>query len=159
MNHEHFREQMALALYDELGPDESMALDQHLEHCDECRRFQSELARGMGRVRSMAEARVEAELPADWIQRLAEATCDEVPRRARVSPWVAAVTSFAAGILVAALVAHRVESPSPGLPSPESTRPTITADEANYARYLRATPPPPATGGGQLARLSSYVKR
>lgn len=154
MNHEHFREQMALALYDELGPDESLALDRHLAQCDECRRFETELARGIGRVRSLADARVDAELPADWIERLAAATRDQSTRRTRMSPWVAAVTSFAAGVLVAALVAHRA-----GSPAPESTRPTISADEANYARYLRATPPPPATGGGQLARLSSYVKR
>jgi anti-sigma factor RsiW len=154
MNHDPFREQMALSLYDELGRDESIALERHLEQCDECRRFQAELARGMGRVRSLANARADAELPADWIERLAAAMRDEGPRRTRMSPWVAAVTSFAAGILVAALVAHRADSPAS-----ESTRQSITADEANYARYLRATPPPPATGGGQLARLSSYVKR
>ncbi len=154
MNHEHFREQMALRLYSELDLDAAKALDVHLGQCDECRRFEAELTRGMGRVLSLAEARADAELPPDWTERLAAATRDRGERRTRISPWVAAVTSFAAGILVAALVAHRADSPAP-----ESNRHPVTVDEANYARYLRATPPPPSTGGGQLARLSSYVKR
>lgn len=154
MNHEHFREQMALRLYSELDLDETKALDEHLQRCDECRRFESDLTHGMGRVRSLAHARSDAELPPDWTERLAAATRDSGERRTRISPWLAAVTSFAAGILVAALVAHRADSPAH-----ESNRHPVTVDEANYARYLRETPPPPSTGGGQLARLPSYVKR
>ena len=151
MNHEHFREHMALRLYGELDLDESKELDGHLAQCEACRRYQAELTGGLGRVRALTGSQGAAELPTDWSQRLAAATRDS-ERRSTISPWLTTITSFAAGILVAALVIHRAQPPT-------QDRDRVTADDANYTRYLRSTPPPLATGGGQLTRLRSYVKR
>ncbi len=154
MSHELFREHMALRLYGELDRDESAQLDRHLEQCAECRRFDAELARGLGRARALERTHADGGLPADWSARLAAATRDGGARRARVSPLLAAVTSFAAGILVAVLVTKRAPAPADDLHAPP-----VAIDEANYARFLGDAEPPPSTGGGQLSRLSSYVRR
>lgn len=150
MNHEHFREQIALRLYGELDVDETRALDLHVGGCADCRAFEARLGDGLGRVRELARTHGDVELPADWSERLREATR---PSR-RLSPWWTAVTSFAAGILVTALALHRGDAPAS-----TSNDPRPTADESSYAHYLSETPPPPATGSGQLARLSAYLKR
>ena len=161
MKHEAFREMLALRLYGELEPDEQARLDQHLRMCADCRSFASELESGLGSLRAVRVERASDELPADWRERLRRSTIDE-PRRARLSPWWSSAAAFAAGILVATILARRGGALAPrgeGSAGGLVARNDGARELSIYARFNGATPPPLASTEGQLARLGEYWKQ
>jgi anti-sigma factor RsiW len=161
MKHESIREWLALRLYDELDVRDREMLDAHLKTCADCREFASELEAGLGALRAERGAE---EIPADWRERLRRSTSVET-KRARLSPWWSSVAAFAAGILVATILAHRGGALAPiGEGGDESVQKRVARnDDARelsiYARFHGSTPPPIATTEGQLARLEDYWKR
>lgn len=176
MNHESFRELMALHLYGELDESGRARLEQHLRSCADCRRFSSELSSGLGALREapashdtpewrspsvehdtakpVAGKHDTGEIPADWRQRLRRSTVEE-QRRARLSPLWSSVAAFAAGILLATIAMHRASGDSGELVA----RNDRAAMPSIYERFNGSNPPPRATTAGQLARLGDYLKR
>jgi anti-sigma factor RsiW len=154
MNHESFRELIALQLYSELDANERARLEQHLKTCSDCRAFARELSSGLGAMRNLPVNETAGEIPADWRERLRRSTIEE-PKRARISPMWSSVAAFAAGILLATVLMHRASgNPIELVASNDGAHvPSI------YERFNGSTPPPQATTGGQLARLSEYLKR
>jgi anti-sigma factor RsiW len=166
MNHEAFREQLALSLYGELDTQEAAELARHLAACAECRRFADELGAGLGRVAAARRTTLEHELPRDWRERLDLAWKETSPRRSSptLSTWWAAAAGLAAGLLIAwatfARVPERSALPIVQQGASSDTTADGTAHAATaYARFKRAAAPPLASTSDQLARMTRYLKR
>lgn len=147
MNHESFRELIALRLYGEIDADERTKLERHLESCAECRRFVVEIESGLGAVARGSSGRIANELPPDWSERLREATREQ-RRPTRIHPWWTAVAGFAAGVIAAAILGHGTESIS-----------IVERAPTTWDRFHNETPPPLATTEGRLAHLGEYLRR
>ena len=149
MNSERIRELLALRLYGELDPDQEAQLDTVLASSAEAR----ELARELESVLGPLAARVAEgdDLPAGWRERLVERARGESAPRRTWSPWLNAVTGFAAGLLAMWMIGLYAGGPS------RIEVPGVTAERAT--RFERAEEPPPATGRGPIARLSDYTDR
>ncbi len=143
MNHETFHELLALRLYGELSSDEERLLAGHLATCADCRLFGDELGRTLG---LLAPESVTRELPADWRERLSARIASARRRR-----WLQPLATFAAGLAAGWLVtaALRPAGVPPATPERLDAPPFV----------LLSDPPPPATGRGQLARLSEHLGR
>ena len=149
MTHESMRELIALRLYGEIDAGERERLERHLGTCAECRAYASEIEAGLG---ALAGGTHEAlELPGDWPERLREAT-REARRRAPIPVWWAAVASFAAGVLAAAMIGRGGTDGPASAPQPGRIPTT-------WERFHGEAPPPLATSEGQLARLGGYLRR
>ena len=147
MIHEPFRELIALRLYEEIDEVERTRLERHLAVCADCSRYASEIESGLGGIARGASSSADLDLPADWTQRLREAT-QETAVRGHFLPWWAAAASFAAGVIATAVIAR---GPSAPAPAREST--------STWDQFHREEPPPLASTEGQLARLSEYLRR
>ena len=154
MNHESFRELLALQLYGELDAADRTQLDQHLDLCPTCRQFASDLSSGLGALRKTPVKVDTGEIPADWRERLRRSTLAET-KRVHLSPGWSSVAAFAAGLLVATLLVRRAsDNPIELIAQNDGAHvPSI------YERFNGSTTPPQATTGGQLARLGEYLKR
>ncbi len=120
MNHESFRELIALHLYGEVEGEERARLERHLEECGACRSYAREMVEGLGRIAADA-GHVSGELPLDWSERLHAAVLEE-PRVARMHPswpWWTAAAGFAAGVVAAGMIGRG----KPVSPAIERTRP------------------------------------
>jgi anti-sigma factor RsiW len=144
-DHDRFREWLALALYDELDATEAALLSQHLARCADCRAEQRELAAGLGTLRSAPAAGVPGsdDAPPGWEAALrtalhAETAAAPAAPAAPVLPLaratLLAAAAFAAGLLVAALLA----APTPG---ESAAGPPVAV--APRAFSLPEPPPPP----------------
>ncbi len=149
MNHESFRELIALHLYGEVEGEERARLERHLEECGACRSYAREMVEGLGRIAADA-GHVSGELPLDWSERLHAAVLEE-PRVARMHPswpWWTAAAGFAAGVVAAGMI---------GRGKPVS--PAIERTQTTWERFYTEAPPPLATTESQLARIGQYVRR
>jgi anti-sigma factor RsiW len=156
-DHDRFREWLALALYDELDATEAALLSQHLARCADCRAEQRELAAGLGTLRSAPAAAAGTaaaaaalagvpgsdDAPPGWEAALrtalhAETAAAPAAPAAPVLPLaratLLAAAAFAAGLLVAALLA----APTPG---ESAAGPPVAV--APRAFSLPEPPPPP----------------
>ena len=149
MMHENFRELIALRLYGEIEEKDRSRLQAHLSGCDACARYAREIEAGLGALSRGGRASGAEDLPADWAERLREATRETAPRRRALS-WWAAAASFAAGAIATAVVARGPSSPVPAV---------TTGDASIWSRFHREEPPPLATTEGQLSRLTGYLGR
>jgi anti-sigma factor RsiW len=145
MNHETFHELIALRLYDEIDASDRSRLEAHLEICAACRVFAAEIEQGLGAV--ARAQRTEADLPADWTERMRRATLASPPLR-RLTPWWTAVAGFAAGVIATIAIARG-----------PAQAPANVATISTWERFHRDAPPPAATTEGPFARLGEYRKR
>jgi anti-sigma factor RsiW len=162
MNHESYRELLALRLYGELDGADRALVDEHLKTCADCRALAGELESGLGALRAARIDRGADEIPADWRERLRRSTI-AASRSVRLSPFWSAAAAFAAGILLATVLAHRSNDRS-GDPSGDLVARSIARNDGAhplsiYERFNGSMPPPSASTDGQLARLSEYWKR
>jgi predicted anti-sigma-YlaC factor YlaD len=155
--HTYMRELLALRLYGELDDAGRARLDDHLTHCAACRAFDVELERGLGQL---ASAVPERDLPSGWRERLERQVAQPALRTWRPSFGLGAVAGLAAGVLIAWGVvatgsgwgARAVRVASNAGPAAES------APVAGVGRGSDALPPK-ARGGGELERLTSYLRK
>ena len=155
MNHETYREWLALDLYDELDEGEAARLRAHLTECDECQALRRDLAATLGAHRRVVEPASD-ELPSDWVERL-RATTEVRPVRATRRGW----SSFAAGLAAGLLVMFGMQArPSrPTAPTPEAML-LLAASNARAAPFVgRTEAPPPSTSRGPLAHLPRWRDR
>ena len=145
MNHELWRERLSLRHYDELDPHETAELEAHLAWCDACRGFAAELRAGLGRLQSVPAS------PADherWLDDLRTSVFEHL-HRSNAGPsrafYLGVAAGLAAGILVASVASGWRNSST-----------TASPDKATFAR---ASPPPLARAGGELAQLGRYLQR
>ena len=168
MNHETYRELVALELYGELDAAETSRLQDHLRDCASCRDLRSELAGSLGVLRDRADHDRYGDsadtLPADWLERM-RATSAARPRRAGVP---LALTSFvsglAAGLLVMATwgdgreteraVTALVPSNGSAAVSPFVAEPARPRSPRTAPFVPGTEPPPRATSRGLLAHAS-----
>jgi anti-sigma factor RsiW len=148
MNHESFRELIALHLYGEVEGEERARLERHLEECGPCRSYAREMVEGLGRIAADA-GHGSGELPSDWSERLRAAVREE-PRVARMHPswpWWTAAAGFAAGVVAAGMVGRTVV-------------PVAVVERAptTWERFHAETPPPLATTESGLAHLGDFVR-
>ncbi len=148
MKLERAKELLALRLYDELTPEESVALELCLADSEEARDYARELERGLGTWKAAAELEPGSELPPAWRERLRAATL-EPPSRPAVGRAVATfVAGLAAGLFLMWIARTEPEDRDPA-PAPE---PQLLA-ETSFPRFdPQPAPPPKATGGGALSR-------
>jgi len=149
MKHESFHELLCLRVYGELSPEEERSLAQHLASCADCRTFGAELAGTLGVLHRARTSAGEGELPSDWHAQLAERV-----RTTRTRSWVRPLATFAAGLAAGLLLMA-------ALRSPQSPTNAAIGSRLNGAPpfELRSDPPPPYSGRGPLARLSSLRQR
>jgi predicted anti-sigma-YlaC factor YlaD len=135
MTHARFREALALALYDELDADERAALEAHLRECADCRAFSDALREGLGRT-GRATAATD-DLPAGWRAALQTGLQPDVGSNVlrRSLPLAA---SFAAGLIVAALVSRAASATHPAPGDALADRPAAAAPFEADARPLPA---------------------
>lgn len=146
MEHEPWRERLALELYGELEGDESARLEEHLAGCGECRAFGDELRAGLGRATvGSASGGAAGE---DLVRILAG-----LPARAPAAPRPRALRAFVLGA-AAGLAAGVLVMSEPFRGGASGAEPP-----GESASFARPTPPPLARTGGELAQLGSYLRR
>lgn len=153
MNHETYREQLALRLYGELTEEEGRALERHLDGCEACAALARELSTTLGGL--VANAPDPRALPADWSERLRAATRAVAPRR-RVQPVASFVGGLAAGLFLAFLLTPR-DAGHGARTEPGVTIHTNAGEGPSFT--ARATPPPQTTSTGTLSRLPELMRR
>lgn len=162
MNHDEYRELLALRLYGELDPGEDLRLEEHLEHCPECRALDAELATGLGALRGEDLSELEVDLPDGWSEALSAGLRAEPQQRApaldRRTGWLFAAAGFAAGLLcAAALFAGEGKRDTPAPPALPAGDGQVA--EAPRDAFHRDVPPPPARASRQLAQLAAIWGR
>ncbi len=145
LNCERNRELMALALYDELEPDEKGRVTAHNQTCEACTEFERTLELGLGEL--LDTSAQEPDLPGGWRESLRDAVRHSPGPR--VPRWMIAAASFAAGVLLSA----SVRGPVAELP--------VIAELSRVdgpAWSESSSPPPHANTRGPLAQAGSYLE-
>ncbi len=137
-----FEELLALELYDELPAEELASLHEHLVRCVRCKQAREELRAVQGVLRERAER-----LRAESLDDAVPASLSFKPRRRPARTAALMLASFAAGMWLMAQLRPGAEGP---LSSPDAQG----ANVAEISTFERASPPPPATSSGALARVS-----
>ena len=159
IQHDDIHELLALRLYGELEAGDVSRVEAHLAECAACRTFAGELEHGLGRV-AMASA---DDLPGDWrarLEREVAASPPASPARGVVAPQsflLGTALGLAAGLLVAWGLIVAMPSKD-AAPQPTYVASNGSADGAPVEVAL-ATLPPKAQAGGELARLSLYLRK
>jgi hypothetical protein len=119
----------------------SLAIEQHLDDCTECRSMYTSLQRVLNIVDSMPVP----ERPADYGAQVWQRISDRLPARRRSllsflpAPWrLATVGAAMAGLLVTAFVAGRFSNPSRPVNRPETVAKGARTDDQGSERVLRA---------------------
>jgi anti-sigma factor RsiW len=147
MNHDLFREHLALRIYGELSPEEERGLEAHLASCAECRALRQGLERTLAGLAAL-ERSAPAELDARWSERQLAAT-EARPVRPQPLAWFA--VGLAAGLLAMALL----RAPRDGAPAEPAL--VVHSNAGRGVEFVaRPDPPPPTTSRGILAHAGTW---
>lgn len=154
MNHEAWREHVALHVYGELDEPEQRALLAHLGGCAACRGLERELRTTLVSTAAPANARAGANFgdSADLdlaLQRLCAHAHPPARPRVGSSFWVGLGLGAAAGIVGVWLA----------LALPASGRHGAPNSATLASSWERSSPPPLARSGGEVALLGRYLRR
>ncbi len=154
MNHDTFRELLALRRYGELSETERRALESHLEGCEACRSFGREFEATFGALEELERAQPYEGAPPAWLERL-NAQVRAQPRSRRFSPPSFAV-GLAAGLLLMSGVAAFLRT---GASSGSRADATVISNAGTRTEFAARLDPPPRTSSRGLIAHVATLRR